>query len=53
MLGRIKETAIDAFSHQDLPFTKLLEELHLKRNPDQSPLFQVKHRQNPGSIRKT
>ena len=41
LLGRIKETAIEAFSHQDLPFEKLLEELQLERNPDRAPLFQV------------
>ena len=41
MLGRLKETAIEAFSNQDLPFEKLLEGLRLKRNPDRAPLFQV------------
>ncbi|MEW6732307.1 MAG: amino acid adenylation domain-containing protein [Acidobacteriota bacterium] len=41
LLQQVRQTALDAYSHQDLPFEKLVEELHPQRNLNQSPLFQV------------
>jgi hypothetical protein len=44
VLARARDTAVGAYAHQELPFERVVEELHAPRDPRFNPVFQVNFR---------
>ncbi|HEU5155525.1 MAG TPA: amino acid adenylation domain-containing protein, partial [Streptosporangiaceae bacterium] len=40
-LGAVKDTALDAFAHDEVPFDRLVDALHAERDLSRNPLFDV------------
>ncbi|HLJ68941.1 MAG TPA: amino acid adenylation domain-containing protein [Chloroflexota bacterium] len=41
LLHRVRDTVVDAFDHQDMPFEALVEKLNVPRDRSRNPLFQA------------
>ncbi len=41
LIRRVRKTVLDAHAHQDAPFERIVNALHVQRDPSRSPLFQV------------
>jgi amino acid adenylation domain-containing protein len=41
LLGKVWETVVAAYGHQELPFARMVEALGVERDPSRAPIFQI------------
>ena len=41
LLERVRELCLDAYTHQEMPFEKIVEELRPPRDPGHNPIFDI------------
>jgi Condensation domain len=41
LLSRVRETTLEAYAHEDMPFEKLVQKLNPKRSSNRTPFFQT------------
>jgi len=47
LVEQVRQTALDGYAHQDLPFERLIDLLQLERNRSYNPVFQVMFAMQP------
>jgi amino acid adenylation domain-containing protein len=47
LLDRVRQVALEAYTHQDLPFERVIDAVRPERSRERSPLFQVLFALNP------
>jgi amino acid adenylation domain-containing protein len=53
LLGRVRDSVLEAFEHQELPFEKLIDELKIPRDLSRSPVFQITYILHQGGLEQT
>src|SRR5690606_34577421 len=41
LLGRVRQVALDAYAHQEMPFEQIVQELNVPRDTSRTPIYQA------------